>query len=101
MLDDLTSSSFKDSVSEEDQDVIEEMMERIEDNTCLRFRLGAKKRNKKWVINRPNIGDRVKNNHQQQSNPGRKRVYVKYCIQEDHYLFDKGLIMVQVQFPYA
>ena len=40
MLADLTLSSFKDSVSEEDQDVIEEMMERIEDNTCLRFRLG-------------------------------------------------------------
>ena len=30
---------FKDSVSEEDQDAIEEMMEKIEDNTCLRFRL--------------------------------------------------------------
>ena len=29
----------KDSVSEEDQDAIEEMMEKIEDNTCLRFRL--------------------------------------------------------------
>ena len=28
----------KDSVSEEDQDAIEEMMEKIEDNTCLRFR---------------------------------------------------------------
>ena len=43
MLAGLRLSSFKDSVSEEDQDVIEEMMERIEDNTCLRFRLGAKK----------------------------------------------------------
>ena len=43
MFADLRLSSFKDSVSEEDQDVIEEMMERIEDNTCLRFRLGAKK----------------------------------------------------------
>ena len=30
---------LKDSVSDEDQDVIEEMMEKIEDNTCLRFRL--------------------------------------------------------------
>ena len=29
----------KESVSEEDQDAIEEMMEKIEDNTCLRFRL--------------------------------------------------------------
>ena len=29
---------YKDSVSEEDEDVIEEMMEKIEDNTCLRFR---------------------------------------------------------------
>ena len=29
----------KDSVSEEDQDAIEEMMEKIEENTCLRFRL--------------------------------------------------------------
>ena len=28
----------KDSVSEEDQDAIEEMMEKIEENTCLRFR---------------------------------------------------------------
>ena len=26
-------------MSEEDEDVIEEMMEKIEDNTCLRFRL--------------------------------------------------------------
>ena len=26
-------------MSEEDQDAIEEMMEKIEDNTCLRFRL--------------------------------------------------------------
>ena len=43
MLAGLGLSSFKDSVSEEDQDVIEEMMERIEDNTCLRFRLGEKK----------------------------------------------------------
>ena len=32
---------LKDSVSDEDQDAIEEMMERIEDNTCLRFR---------WII---------------------------------------------------
>ena len=29
----------KESVSEEDRDAIEEMMEKIEDNTCLRFRL--------------------------------------------------------------
>ena len=36
----------KDSVSEEDQDAIEEMMEKIEDNTCLRFR---------WMIIKTNI----------------------------------------------
>ena len=31
-------NTWKDSVSDEDQDAIEEMMEKIEDNTCLRFR---------------------------------------------------------------
>ena len=37
----------KDSVSEEDQDAIEEMMEKIEDNTCLRFR---------WIVMKENAG---------------------------------------------
>lgn len=41
---------FEDSVSEEDQDVIEEMMERIEDNTCLRFRETSRRRQKTLLI---------------------------------------------------
>ena len=41
---------LKDSVSDEDQDVIEEMMEKIEDNTCLRFR---------WIVMKENAGMKI------------------------------------------